>query len=274
MKKILLFSLLAAILLTICGCGSLSSKFGGKRIPESPVADFQYEIEDGEVKITKYIGSDREVRIPAEIKDRPVTVIGRNAFKEYDLLYIYIPENVVLIDESAFYCCRFLETVVLPESLRDIGDGAFSGCEALKKIEIPRSVTALKYGTFQNCTSLNSVKLYENLLIIECDAFENCKMLTEIKLPDRLRTIEAGAFEGCDNLKELHIPAHTRIEVEYKKDVRYNGEDYFFCASPFYIAAWRQALPEITTVLVVKENSYAHQELLNNEGLGINFKVQ
>ena len=39
---------------------------------ETPVSDFKYSISDDGIKIIKYIGSDAEVVIPAEIEGKPV----------------------------------------------------------------------------------------------------------------------------------------------------------------------------------------------------------
>ena len=50
-------------------------------IPESSVSDFKYNIiEDGEVIITQYIGSDTKVSIPEKIEGKPVTEIGIGSF--------------------------------------------------------------------------------------------------------------------------------------------------------------------------------------------------
>lgn len=43
--------------------------------------DYEYSIgSDGNVTITKYIGSGGDVVIPEELEGHPVTIIGQNAF--------------------------------------------------------------------------------------------------------------------------------------------------------------------------------------------------
>ena len=95
MKKRLVMLLLVLAALGLCACGR----------QESPVEDFEYEMVDGEVVITGYTGTDREIYIPAMINDRPVTQIGEEAFEGYDMTLVDIPEGVVIIHDSAFYKC-------------------------------------------------------------------------------------------------------------------------------------------------------------------------
>jgi hypothetical protein len=111
MKKIITFLL---IVVTIClcfvGCGEPKS---------SPVEDFEYEFEDGTVTITGYIGSDLEIIIPNTIEKRPVTTIGKDAFKGYDMTSITIPEGVTIISTGAFVNCSNLEVIELPNTIKE-----------------------------------------------------------------------------------------------------------------------------------------------------------
>jgi len=49
------------------------------------MSEFEYNIEDGKVCITKYLGSSKEVVIPKEIEGYPVTGIGDGAFENNKL---------------------------------------------------------------------------------------------------------------------------------------------------------------------------------------------
>lgn len=84
----------------LAGCGTPTS---------SPIEDFSYEFKDGEVTITGYIGTDREIVIPDTIEDRPVTVIGEKAFQGYDMTSIIIPNTITIIQKRAFDDCKRLE---------------------------------------------------------------------------------------------------------------------------------------------------------------------
>ena len=68
-----------------------------------------------------------------------------------------IPNSVTQIGDSAFYCCRTLQSIVIPNSVTKIGDGAFSVCSSLQSIVIPDSVKEIREGAFYLCTSLQSI---------------------------------------------------------------------------------------------------------------------
>lgn len=67
---------------------------------------FEYEIDNDSVTITKYIGNQADVVIPAEIDGMPVMRIGRRAFAD----------------------CVFVATVVLPDEQMEIAEDAFDNC--------------------------------------------------------------------------------------------------------------------------------------------------
>ena len=103
--------------------------------------NFDFEIYSDYIKITKYIGSDAKVNIPAEIAGLPVTLIGDSAFySAYSLREITIPENVVTIGPHAFSCCYYLEKVSIPKSTTTIAGNAFFDCISLSDVYYGGSV--------------------------------------------------------------------------------------------------------------------------------------
>jgi hypothetical protein len=105
-------------------------------------ADFEYgwdqNVKDG-IEITKYVGSQKEVRIPPTIQNFKVTSIGAGAFRGN----------------------RNIASVTIPNSVTTIGNEAFSGCTSLASVTIPSSVTRIEAGAFQDCTNLTSVTFQE-----------------------------------------------------------------------------------------------------------------
>lgn len=184
--------LMLSVCFTLCSCGQTAS----------PVEDFEYEFENGEVTITGYIGSDLEVVIPSEIEDRPVTVIGEEAFMGYDMESITIPYGITKIEYKAFEDCVNLKTVNLPDSLTEI-DG-FSGCESLEKIKIPDSVTGI--GDFSGCKSLTEITLPDSIDGLGSRTFMNCTNLKSINIPESIDNIPDQLFYGCESLTEIVIP--------------------------------------------------------------------
>lgn len=97
---------------------------------------FEYEINNDNVTILKYVGKLAEVEIPAEIDGNPVTIIGNDAFRNCDFLtYVRIPESVIKIGKYAFAGCSSLISILIPDSVTVIGDHAFS--PTLKSVSIP-----------------------------------------------------------------------------------------------------------------------------------------
>lgn len=62
-----------------------------------------------------------------------------------------IPDRVTKIDNSAFYGCSRLESIVIPDSVTLIEEAAFADCEYLQSIVIPDSVTKIEAWAFANC---------------------------------------------------------------------------------------------------------------------------
>ncbi len=106
------------------------------------------ELEDGTLKITKYIGSDSDVKIPAQIGTKKVTVIGYNAFfSKHAAKHVVIPFGVTEIEGQAFYYSG-VESVTLPSSLKKVGVDAFCTNSGIETVRVPSSVTEIGEGGF------------------------------------------------------------------------------------------------------------------------------
>ena len=75
-----------------------------------------------------------KVRIPDKIEGEPVTGIGREAFAESGIMYVYVPNSVTSIGDNAFLCCAGLTSITIPDDVTIIGHRAFSGCTALADV--------------------------------------------------------------------------------------------------------------------------------------------
>lgn len=195
---------LIGILLSICMF--LSFTACGTPAKESPVEDFTYEMEDGSVTITGYTGSDLEIYIPATINDRPVTAIGEEAFRKYDMTHITIPNSVTQIDGFAFNDCKCLTSVKMSQNIVTISEFAFYSCPALTEVVFPDSLLKIGTAAFEGCTSLQTVSLPENLMYLGKDAFAR-----------------------CDNLDSLIIPDNTELEISVtRQQAGYTGNMVIF----------------------------------------------
>lgn len=212
---------------------------------EAAYTQFEYVLKDGTVTITKYIGQDLDIVVPAEIDGIPVTGIGAEAFDVdncWDFRSIRLPEGIVTIGDGAFYNCGNLKELVLPNSLVNLGGRLFCN-SGITNISIPASVKSIGAGVFASAENLVSVTidpqntryqmidgvLYdmvdkravssvlnlipsshvvpEGIVVIDDYAFFDCYHLESVILPEGLKTIGASAFAANNSkLKSIRIP--------------------------------------------------------------------
>ena len=199
------------------------------RVPpeeENPASDFTWQTGEGNtVTITKYVGTDTTVVVPAQISGKDVVEIGHAAFAITEIESIFLPDSIITIGPFAFSLCTSLEKVVLPSTIKDIKNMAFSDCYALSYIELPKGIEYIGDYAFRNCVALKSifvpntlktwwaafarcgletVVLEEGLDCVSMEAFRETN-LKEITLPFSVKTIYASAFFGCKNLKWVYL---------------------------------------------------------------------
>ena len=95
--------------------------------PASPLP-FLYEIQNGQVAILRYTGTETAVEIPPSIEACPVTALGEAAFRGTAVTAVTLPDTVTSLGWFAFADCPCLVSVTLPASVAFIGYGAFDGC--------------------------------------------------------------------------------------------------------------------------------------------------
>ena len=194
LKKWLLGLVTFAAMVVICAVCASAETYG----------DFDYSVlDDGTVKITKYIGSAEKVEIPEKINGKSVTSIGNYAF-EY---------------------CENITSVTIPDSVTSIGVYAFEYCASLKSITIPDSVPLVGPGAFSNCTNLTSVTIQNGVMYIGNEAFANCTSLTGITIPDSVTWIGRYSFGGCTNLTSITIPNSVTSIGDYAFGYYYDEYD-------------------------------------------------
>lgn len=152
MRLLLVAVMLAGLLF---GCGEAKRK-------ETPAENFTYALTDGEVTITGFVGTDREIYIPEMIENRPVTKIGEFAFEDYDMTVVVFPDTLEEIGQYAFTDCNCLESVVFPDNLMRVEESAFYECKSLKSVKINESLSYLGTYAFGGCDMLREVVLPEN----------------------------------------------------------------------------------------------------------------
>lgn len=214
MKKLLLLILVIMLCLSLCSCtsvlGTVKSWMTGEPIsrpPEDFVGEaqndeFNYEIYDSYIKVTKYLSEDVEAVIPEEIDGKPVTVIGSFCFYQTaEIISVEIPETVTTIESQAFYCATKLTSVEVPDSVEIIGERAFAWCSSLVNISLGEGISEIPDYCFNSCTSLETFAVGDNIKQIGMRAFSYCDKLTEFTVGKNVEKIGERAFEKCDSLE-------------------------------------------------------------------------
>lgn len=206
----------------------------GLLIFNSSPKDFKYEEIAGGIAITRYIGDDRDVVIPAKIKGKTVTMIDNLAFDGLSvtgteaaencrkMTSVVIPESVTVIGRYAFRNCDRLTTIVIPDRVTSIGEGAFSSCSRLSSITIPSNVTEMGDNPFFGSEGLQNITVEEgNRIFTSQDGVLYSKDMTVLlaypigkqdanfTIPDSVTRIEESAFSHCKTLTSISIPSNV-----------------------------------------------------------------
>ncbi|MDR1703864.1 MAG: leucine-rich repeat domain-containing protein, partial [Clostridiales bacterium] len=122
--------IIAAAILTACNRSSGNEAPAEPTPTPGPVTGsniyVEYSVENNAVTIIRYIGSNTEYEVPAEIDGAPVTAIGDGAFRDcVRLVSVALPDSVQRIGEYAFFGCSSLADIRIPEAIAEIGPFAF-----------------------------------------------------------------------------------------------------------------------------------------------------
>lgn len=96
--------------------------------------------------------------------------------------------------------------IKIPDDVKVIGEGAFRCCRTIKSVELPNSIKKIEPQAFKNCTNLEHILLSEQLTSIDDEAFYACVNLDEIEFPSMLSYIGSRAFYGCKYLEKIRFP--------------------------------------------------------------------
>ncbi len=184
-----------------------------------------------EIRIIKYMGSDKNVVVPEKISGNPVIRIELAAFcpdysydnsssyNQYDnpecanIESITLPDTITQINKYAFYRCKNLKSIKLPENLRDIGIGAFSLCSSLESLEFPNQLVAIGNSAFYG-TKIKSltISVGEKTFSAAKDMLDG-SVVENISIEATSIAISSGALEN-ENLKNVELKATEKLTIE------------------------------------------------------------
>lgn len=210
-------------------------------IPNTGSFEFAVNHDGDSYVLLSYSGKDRYLRIPSLHNGYPVTEIGKNAFKSKNLITtIFIPKEIIKIDEGAFSTMSSLENVIFEEgsnleimeknafegselleninlieanNLQKIGEYAFSNVNSLTSITIPNNVNKIESFAFSNAINLAEIIFHEDSLLEEIGsyAFRNTS-IEEILFPKKLEIIGSYSFENTKSLRIIDFAENSNIK--------------------------------------------------------------
>lgn len=92
------------------------------------LCEYTYRLEGKFAILTSYLGSERDVVVPAAVDGYLVVGLGDSVFADCDVRSVTLPQTLERMGWFTFYQCKNLEKVVLPAGLSNIGYASFDGC--------------------------------------------------------------------------------------------------------------------------------------------------
>tara|TARA_B100000768_G_C11085293_1_gene292599 strand:- start:97 stop:648 length:552 start_codon:yes stop_codon:yes gene_type:complete len=111
--------------------------------------------------------------------------------------YFCLPDDLVILPESAFYYNTSVTELTLPATLTTIGNDALAECSSLTELNLPVALTSLGSSSFLGAASLRELTLPAAISTIGEGSFMSCSALAKITLPDALTSL-AGATFKCN----------------------------------------------------------------------------
>ena len=219
-------------------------------LEEASAADFSYEVSNGGVKVSAYLGEAEKVRVPAFIEGLAVTAIGDGAFADQtNLKILYLPDSVTDFGKEILKGCTQLYALHTPFPLQEgteflgylygasdytmnntaalraldyleiggtmtrLPSYALYDCNDLTVLKLPETVKSLGTYSLYRCESLRYVNT-EGLTDLEAHAMEFCLSLEKLIFSAQLQSIGLGAFENCTSLRRLTVPFIGKTSTE------------------------------------------------------------
>ncbi len=208
-------------------------KIGDKTVNGFVVGDYVVmENNDGYTLITSNLEFSGDVVVPNEYKNKPITEIYANAFRNQTFTdaRLVLGNNLKIIGDGAFNGATGLKSVVMDQvttignnafygsgiqalnapKLTSIGNDAFRKCTALEMVSIPKIETIASTYVFAECTDLKSV-YFENVMSLNAYTFNANKKLEKI-------TINRLINDSVDMPATMNIDASApcKIYVPYR----------------------------------------------------------
>jgi len=219
MNKKLLSGLCAAVLLSgLVGCGPKEPKqdtttststnetketeknttttTNNSEVTEKNFKDFP---ETDEKYFYSCTSDDKVVRVPKEIKGKPVIAIGERGLANLkNCEAIVLPDTVRYLSKAAFAIDGALKYVYLGKSIETVEDDIFNGCSSLEEVTFPEGTKSIGTLVFWGTKSIKSITIPASVTEIT-DIFyfvDNCNPDVEIHTPKGSKAEEVAKTMG------------------------------------------------------------------------------
>lgn len=166
------------------------NSFGGLHLPPASFKLFGNTVDlmddngNGLVKLPEWTDFGANNPLKSVVIPAGVNSICYAAFYNTGLTSVFIPKNVEIIGQKAFWHCRDLTTVGFDRNsaYKELPEQCFKDCESLKNVTFGK-VDYLAALAFGNCTTIESIDL-TNVLSLDATAFDECTNLSEVVYRD------------------------------------------------------------------------------------------
>ncbi|MBQ5625620.1 MAG: leucine-rich repeat domain-containing protein, partial [Paludibacteraceae bacterium] len=160
-------------------------------------------------------GHSGHIDIPAYVTHNDTTYqvstlgVGGPVFRECrDLTSVYIPKEIMMINNNPFVGCSNLANISVDPENKYYDSRSL--CHALvTSPQNPYKEPNMLVAACKNTTIPNDVE------VIGTEAFYQCHYLTQINIPNSVTTIKRSAFNGCERLSTLVIGEGVRTIEGY-----------------------------------------------------------
>lgn len=187
--------------------------------------------------LVEYTGDEEVVVIPDTFNDKPVTIIGKDAFsfnKNVHLIQkLVLPKDLEVIESFGVADCSGVKFIQLPEKLREIKQDAFCSWSSLEEIVFPASLEKVAQGAFFNCTSLKKVVVENENTKIAPSTFGDTNPLEEVSfsvlkvlpipMQSRLLSGLIGKFTTLPESQQEEIKSYLKKKSTLRKELFLNG---------------------------------------------------
>ena len=224
---------------------------------------FKFYPYNGVNYLCDYIGDKTSLVLPESYYSGDY-VINQYAFKNKNIVEVFIPETVKSIGERAFSYCQYLKKAEISNGVSYMGKGAFEGCSNLVSIEIPKSVQYIGRWAFDFCSSLDKVVIKS----------------AEVEIFDDWHTIYPTAtiygYEGSSAeayAEKYHcafIPINSVVKFESKENIN---------TDTFTVDVYFENMPEVKS-FIIKDFVYDTESItlvdadINVDGLIVHWDIE